>query len=103
MLKNKFIYGFVMGLILPLLAYPSFIFLDHWLVKDDIITKLIGNSHMIWSGFKESTLLLFVISINLVPTFFANKRRLDEFVRGIMIPTVLFCFAWFFYYSDRFL
>ncbi len=100
MLKNKFIYGLVIGSLLPIIFYPVFDFMDASMVKHDVINKLTGQSNLVWAGFKESTIYLFAICINLIPTFFANKRRLDEFIRGIMIPTVIFSFIWFFYFKS---
>ncbi len=98
MIKNRFKNGFLVGLLLPLIAFPLFHYGDIWVVEGDIMNKLTGSSKAIWSGFKPSTIALFAVCINLIPTLIANKRRLDEFIRGIMIPTVIFSFIWFFYF-----
>lgn len=103
MIKNKFPFGLAFGFVLPLLFLPTFFYLDKVIVANDIINKITGNSNIIWGGFKDSTIYLLAICTNLVPTFFANRKRLDEFVRGIMIPTVVYCFVWFFYYWDNFM
>ncbi len=99
MIQNKLINGLAIGIILPLVMYPIFDGLDQWIVANDVLNKLLDSPNMVWAGFKESTLVLFMICANLVPTFLANKRRYEEFVRGIMIPTVIYCFIWFFDYK----
>lgn len=91
MLKNKFIFGFVWGL-LPLLAY----FILMWL-NDSIVDKSTLSAGFL--GFKHSTVALVAICTNLIPTFFADRRKMDEFVRGIMIPTVLLAIGWFIYFN----
>jgi len=103
MLKNRFLYGLVWGIVLPLVAFPLFHFIDKGIVENDIINKLMGSSAIIWAGFKLSTLVLFALCTNLIPTYFANKQLKEEFVRGIMVPTVLYCFVWFFYYKSSML
>lgn len=50
-----------------------------------------------------STLILMAFCVNLIPTFVANKRYMEEFIRGIMVPTVIYCFIWFFYFKNDFM
>ncbi len=76
----------------PMLVY----ILLTWLNEVIVEKATISSGFM---GFKESTVVLFAICINLVPTFFADRKKMDEFVRGIMIPTVLFAIGWFFYFN----
>ncbi len=103
MLKNKFPFGLAFGALLPLICYPLIAYLDHLITAKDLINKITGNSNIIWGGFKLSTLILLTICTNLIPTILANRKRLDEFVRGIMIPTVVYCFIWFFYFWKDFM
>ena len=103
MFKNKFLYGVSWGTILPLITYPILLIFDSAMVGNDTVNSITGNSHIIWSGFKSSTLPIIAICINLIPTYFANRKRMDEFIRGIMFPTMVFSFIWFFVYKDNFL
>lgn len=102
MFKNKFINGFVIGVLIPLVAYPIIYLFDQSLINSDSV-NITGNDHFLWTGFKTSTLVLMAFCFNLIPTFFANKRYMEEFIRGIMVPTVIYCFIWFFYFKDSFL
>ncbi|MCH2023411.1 MAG: hypothetical protein MK207_13125 [Saprospiraceae bacterium] len=100
-LKNKFSFGLTTGIILPILAYAIIYVFDNALISSKSV-KITGNSHFLWTGFKTSTLILMAFCVNLIPTYFANKKYKDEFIRGIMIPTVVYCFIWFFYFKDSF-
>lgn len=102
MFKNKFTNGLVIGIIIPLLAFPIIYLFDQALSTSDSVS-ITGNSSFLWTGFKQSTLVLMAFCFNLIPTFIANKRYMEEFIRGIMVPTVIYCFIWFFYFKDSFM
>jgi len=89
--KNKFLFGLFWGLV-SILAYLVFF----WLNTISVEKSLFGVGFI---GFKHSTVALVAICTNLIPTFFADRRKMDEFVRGIMIPTVLFAMGWFIYFN----
>lgn len=99
MFQNKFINGFIVGVIVPLLAFPIIYYVDGALVNSDSVS-VTGNDKFLWTGFKTSTLVLMAFCFNLIPTYIANKRYMEEFIRGIMVPTVLYCFIWFFYFQS---
>lgn len=101
-IKNKFSNGLITGIVLPLLAFGIIYLFDQSLISSKSV-KVTSNSHFLWTGFKQSTLILMAFCVNLIPTYIANKRYREEFIRGIMIPTVVYCFIWFFYYRDNFL
>ncbi len=101
-LKNTFSFGLMTGIILPLIAFGLIYGLDYALINSKSVS-VTSNSHFLWDGFKKSTLVLMAFCVNLIPTYFANKKFKEEFIRGIMIPTVIYCFIWFFYYKDNFL
>jgi len=85
MFKNKFIYGFLTGILIPALVF-GFLF-------------AINMSELQFS-FKAPSLILYSLCANALPAMWANKKRWDEYIRGIMIPTVLGCFIWFFYQTS---
>ncbi|BDS09719.1 hypothetical protein [Aureispira anguillae] len=99
MLKNTFTNGLILGILIPLLAYPVIYLFDYSLINSDSV-NITGNNSFLWTGFKKSTLLLMAFCCNLIPTYFANKRYMEEFIRGIMVPTVIYCFIWFFYFKE---
>jgi len=98
MLQDKFINGLLVGIALPLLAFGLIYVFDQALITSESV-NITGNAKFLWTGFKRSTLVLIALCFNLIPTYFANKNYKDEFIRGIMLPTVVYCFIWFFYYK----
>ena len=99
MIRNKFINGFLVGLVLPVVALIALYYLDQALASSESV-NITGDERRVWQGFKLRTLVLIALCFNVIPTYLANKRRFEEFIRGIMVPTVLFCFVWFFYFRE---
>jgi hypothetical protein len=89
MIKNNFLHGLIIGIFLPVLAF-AFV----WGVNLAFMQAENFNF-----SFKQSTVALLSICANLIPVLIANKNRYEEFIRGIMFPTVLGSFIWFFYYD----
>jgi hypothetical protein len=89
MIKNKFIHGLLIGLLLPLISFAVLYFFNSALIQSETVNF----------SFKTPTVALFSICSNLIPAIIANKNRYDEFIRGIMFPTVLGSFAWFIYFD----
>jgi len=102
MFKNKFTSGLIMEITIPIVFSFLLLYLDNALTNSTSVS-VTGNSQMLFSGFKKSTLYLIAICGNLIPTFFANKKLMDEFIRGIMLPTMIFALIWFFYFKSNFL
>lgn len=97
MFENRFLHGFSVGVVLPFLAGFILIYLDSALMDSTLMSA--GN--MKFLGFKKSTLGIIAICSNLLPTLLANRRLMDEFIRGIMFPTVLFSLYWFYTFYDK--
>jgi hypothetical protein len=89
MIKNNFFYGLIWGIVLPLLVFGLF-FLFNYALKFNETANI---------SFRDSTVVLFSICANLIPVIYANKRLMDEFIRGIMFPTFLGSVTWFFYFD----
>jgi len=102
MFKNKFTNGLIFGIIIPLIAFPIIYLFDYSLIHSKSVS-VTSNASFLWTGFKMSTLFLIAFCFNLIPTFVANKRYMEEFIRGIMVPTVIYCFIWFFYFKNDFM
>jgi hypothetical protein len=90
MFKNNVFYGLAWGIAIPLLTFG---------VLYGFYLALIQSPNLASLSFRFSTIALFSICANLVPVFVANKRKMDEFIRGIMFPTVLGSFVWFFIFD----
>lgn len=93
--RDRFQSGLLTGSLLPLLGLALVHGLNWFMVE----TYVIGSPDAPWIGFQDRTMAIMAICINLIPAGIANRRYMSEFIRGLMIPTVLAAFAWFFYYG----
>lgn len=89
MFKDTFWHGFITGTIIPLVATWTLLKMNSALIAD--------LSHGV--SFRESTVVIIAISLNVIPTLIANKQLAENFIRGLMIPTVVAAFIWLFYFD----
>lgn len=89
MFKDTFFHGLIIGTIIPALATWGLLTLNEALIAD--------LTHDV--SFRSSTMVIIAISMNVIPTMIANKRMADNFMRGLMIPTIIAAFTWFFYFD----
>lgn len=87
--RNNVVTGLIVGLSLPIVAFGLLFLLNLAFMQSETVNF----------SFKQSSVALFSICANLIPVLIANKHRMEEFIRGIMFPTVLGSFAWFLYYD----
>jgi len=89
MIKNNVRTGLIVGLLLPVVAFGLLFLLNLAFLQSETVNF----------SLKQSTVALFSVCANLIPVLIANKYRMEEFIRGIMFPTVLGSFAWFLYFD----
>ena len=89
LIKNNVIHGLIVGIVLPLVVFGRLYGMNRVLITNEV-SRI---------SFKLSSVALFSICANLLPVLVANKRMMEEFIRGMMFPTVLGAFAWFFYFD----
>lgn len=89
MIKNKFWVGLAWGFLLPALGAGMLYLFDDYMTR----------SNAGFSGFKNSSLVLYPLCLNILPTTYANRKLMDNFIRGIMLPTVIGCFIWLVYFD----
>ncbi len=99
MKKNSIITGIVYGLIAPLALFGllwslfGFIDMQKWLPEDNTLT----------TNFRDRTLALVALSINLLFIKMFKKRRFDESMRGIVIATFIAVGIWVVIYGRELL
>jgi hypothetical protein len=89
LIKNNVFYGLIIGIVLPILVFALLYAVNRVLITNEL-SRI---------SFKLSSVALFSICANLLPVLVANKQMMEEFIRGMMFPTVLGAFAWFFYFD----
>lgn len=92
--RDNFILGLLIGLAVPIMAYGILLTLYDFLDTLNIISDL-GYS----LNFRTRTLALFAICANLLPFHYYKKQHLDNTMRGLVFPTMLFIVLWFVFYG----
>lgn len=92
-LKNSFLHGALLGLLLPIIAFLFWMLVNVILFQMDITTNF-GEPFQ----FSLKTRLLLTISMNMLAANWAKNRRWDDMIRGIGVVTILMMLAWVFYY-----
>ena len=93
--RNQLVSGALMGAVLPIFGGMVIYFVTHAMAENYVI----GTPDRPWIGFKDSTIVLMALCLNLIPASMANKRYMDNYIRGMMFPTVIGAAIWFFYYG----
>ncbi len=96
--KDSFLIGLAAGICIPVASYGVLLFLYDMLDKSEIISD-IGFAE----DFRTRTLLLFAICGNLITLSFFRKRRMDNSMRGVVFPTMIFVALWFIFYGRHML
>ena len=83
---NVPIYGFIIGLLLPVLGFiiVYFIWAGHGESIADFARSLTHRSGM------ASKVLTLSLLVNLIPFVYSNMKRLDYLMKGIVIATMLY-------------
>ena len=91
--KNTVVFGILLGLLIPFVTYAIL------LMFNDSVDwgTLFGNPRFE----KFSTKLLAIIAIcgNTIPFQYFHKYRMDNGLRGVVFPTVVYAMFWLSYFS----
>ncbi len=93
--KDSIILGVIVGIILPFVGYAVFLMLYEQLESAGII-----NSHGFSPSFRQRTISLLAICLNLIPFIMWKGRYGYNTMRGIIFPTVAYVMVWLFYFSS---
>jgi len=91
---NKVYIGILVGLILPFVGYAILLMIYDFLDDQDIISSL-GMS----PNFRERTIGLIALILNVIPMQIFNKRNWQEAMRGIVFPTLAYVILWMYLYG----
>jgi len=98
MQKDKIVLGLILGFLLPVVGYALLLEIYDQLSSSGIISDE-GFSRT----FRERTIALLAICFNLIPLTYFNRRRMQNGMRGLVFPTVLFVIIWLFYFRESIL
>ncbi len=88
--RDSFGFGLLVGAIVPVLGYLLVGGVFELLGSMGIMDEVSGSI----SGRRERTVLLLAICCSLIPLNIFKRHRMDDSMRGIVLPTVFYVGAW---------
>lgn len=92
--KNSLVLGILLGLIVPFVGYAIWLMIFEQLENAGIMSAT-GFSE----NWRERTIALLAICMNLIPFSVYNRRRYYNTMRGMVFPTILLVIIWFVLYG----
>ncbi len=93
---NTFGIGLLLGALVPVLGYILIGGIFDLLSQTGVLDSAPSGLH----SRRERTVILFAICCNLIPLNIFRRRRMDNSMRGIVIPTMVYVGAWLYIFSD---
>lgn len=90
--------GLVTGFVLPFVGYAILLMVYEWADEAGWLDRG-GLSY----NFRERTLALVAVALNLIPLSYFQRKYANRGVRGLVTATVVLAFIWFFYYGRELL
>jgi len=87
--KNSLPYGLLFGVSFPLIGFGILQGLFF------VLSQMVNSTYGDW---RIRTIALLAICFNLIPFNAFQKKKNDNSMRGVMIPTVIYGIAWAAYY-----
>lgn len=94
--NNTIPIGLLLGAIIPVIGFVLFEGIFNGLELAGLIEEATVSS----MGRRQRTIALLAICTNLLPFNFAKKRKLDNIMRGIIFPTLVYVGGWIYTYYD---
>jgi hypothetical protein len=92
--KDSLLTGFVIGAIVPVIGYFLFENLFEFLSAKGVLAEAIGESLMR----RVRTIELIAICSNIIPFEIGRRKHLDDTLRGIVFPTLIYVGFWIYKY-----
>ena len=96
--KDSFPIGLLAGTAVPVSVYGVLLLIYDLLDSSGMISD-VGFAE----DFRTRTLMLFSICANLVLLSYFRKRNMDNAMRGVVFPTLVFVILWFIFYGRHIL
>ncbi len=94
--KNHILLGLILGVCVPIVGYAIFMMIFETLESAGVMDEVTSGS----AGRRGRTLALLGICSNILPFEIFRKKRFDNTMRGLVIPTVIYMGVWIFMYKD---
>jgi len=94
--KDSLIIGLAAGAIVPVLGFLAIQFIFEQLSSFGLMDS--GGTGYYSKRFRS--LALFALCCNLIPSNFFRKRRMDNALRGVVFPTLIYAGFWMYKYMS---
>ena len=98
--KDSFVFGLLLGAVVPVFGYIIIDFIFNSLVGYGLMAEVTFST----SGRRMRLILLLSICMCLIPFNVAKNQRWDNTMRGIVFPTLVYVAAWIYkFYGELFM
>ncbi len=95
--RNELWVGLVIGLLLPFVGYATLLMIFEQLEGMDV-----GSSSGFSIGFRQRTVAIVAICLNIFPLNHFQKNRMTQSIRGLVLATFALVGLWLFWYGPQF-
>lgn len=95
---NAVWFGIIAGIVVPFVGYAVLLMLDERISA--MGWEIDGNT---FGGFSSKLIALMAICMNLIPFTVFQKKRMDNGMRGVFIPTMMYIMVWMYFFSAEIL
>lgn len=94
MQRNTILFGILVALLTPFVAYLILTLLNQGLETLDFTTRSGGAFSL-----SRRLILLMSVCANVIPFEYFRRYYFDNAMRGVVVPTLVYLFAWAFTYD----
>ena len=92
--NNKIWVGALTGLLIPFVGYALLL-----TIFDQLEASSLVSQDGFTSNFRQRTLTIIAICLNLIPLNIYNRRNMIKSIRGLVFPTTAYVVAWVIYFG----
>ncbi|MFN7115541.1 MAG: hypothetical protein ACK4TA_02000 [Saprospiraceae bacterium] len=96
--RNALWFGLAVGLVLPFVGYAILL-----MIYDGLDSAGLLSGRGFSENFRQRTLGIVAICLNLIALNFFQKRRFSNSMRGLVIATFIYAAVWFIYFGTKLL
>ena len=91
--KDTVLYGLLFGLCIPFVGYATLLMLLEQITKIDSLGPAVQTLY-----FRQRTIALFAICLNLIPFNIYKNKRFESSMGGVITATFIYVFIWCIYF-----
>ncbi len=93
--KDSLIIGLLIGLCVPFVGYATIQMIFEQIAELEFLNP---DTRSIY--FRERTIAILAVCLNLIPFQLFKKRRNEKTMQGILIVTFIYVFVWIYYFAN---